>query len=193
MTAESDPSVLTSVLRRVSDNQEGAIEELADLVYADLHAMAEAHMRREFGAHAAGVTLQPTALANDTLMKLIKQRQKFDNRGHFFAIATKMMLRVLMDYHRQRGAAKRGGSWVRVSLDPERDGGADEPDAEVPALVKALEKLEKQYARKADVVKYRFLWGLSVAETAEALGVGPATVDRDWRFAKAWLAKELAE
>ncbi len=129
-------------------------------------------------------------------MKLINQRQRYDNRGQFFAIATKLMIRVLVDYTRQRKAAKRGGGWVRVSIDVDRHAAApqaEEQGAEISALVAALEKLENLDSRKADVVKLRVLWGLKIGEIAESLGIGRATVDRDWSFAKAWLKNEIEE
>lgn len=184
---------ITVLLRRVSAGQEGALNELAALVYDEMRAMAERHLRRAFGGKLGGVTLEPTALVNETFIRLIRQRQKFDNRGHFFAIATKLMLRVLMDYHRQRAAAKRGHAWVRVPLDPEEGNRAATGTGDIPALIDALQKLEKLDSRKAEVVKLRVLWGLSVGATAEALEVAPVTVARDWKFAKAWLAKELSE
>jgi RNA polymerase sigma factor (TIGR02999 family) len=128
-------------------------------------------------------------------MRLIRQRQKFDNRGQFFAIATKVMIRVLMDYIRERRAAKRGGGLVRLPWDADRltPTGSPDPDADLSSLVSALEKLEALDSRKAEVVKLRVLWGLSVDEVAETLGVGRATVDRDWSFARTWLRKELKE
>jgi RNA polymerase sigma factor (TIGR02999 family) len=146
----------------------------------------------------AGVTIQPTILANDTLMKLIRQRTKFDNAGHLFAIASRLMMRVLLDYHRARKARKRGGGLVQVSLDPDAsiaDADAAQSQADAPdieALNNALEKLAALDNRKSDVVKYRILWGLTVPQVAESLGIGVATVERDWAFAKAWLKKELS-
>lgn len=189
------PEDVTCLLRRLNDGEPAALDRLMDAVNDQLRAMARRHMDREFGRGQPGATLQPTALVNETFMKLIRQRQTYDNRGQFFAIATKLMIRVLMDYHRRRKAAKRGGGWVRVPLDD----GLDSPDkpggegTETPAIVDALEKLEKLDSRKADVVKLRVLWGLKNDEIAASLGVGRATVDRDWSFAKAWLKKEIAE
>jgi len=191
--SETRANDVTSLLQRVADGSAGALDELTAIVYDDLRAVADRHMRRVFGGRMGGITLQPTALVNETFLKLIKQRQRFDNRGHFFAIATKVMLRVLLDDHRRRAAAKRGGAWVRVAFDPEQDPRLARHSPEVPALVEALEKLEKLDSRKAEVVKLRVLWGLTLPEVARALGAARATVARDWKFARAWLAKELTE
>jgi RNA polymerase sigma factor (TIGR02999 family) len=140
-----------------------------------------------------GFSIQPTMLASDTLMKLIRQRERFDNRGHLFAIASRVMMRLLIDYHRARNAAKRGsGALVRVSLDPDQPASEAGDGIDVEALNAALERLAALDARKADVVKYRVLWGLTSAEIGRTLGVSVVTVDRDWAFAKAWLAKELS-
>jgi RNA polymerase sigma factor (TIGR02999 family) len=188
-----------ALLADVNAGADGAPDRLAAAVYDDLRAMARRHLAKDFGPGMAGVTIQPTVLASDTLMKLIRQRQAYDSAGHLFAIASRLMLRVLLDYHRERKAAKRGGGAARVSLDPEAagsangGGGADPRDAvDVEAVNGAIERLATLDARKADVVKYRVLWGLTVPEVAEALGIGRATVERDWAFAKAWLASELA-
>lgn len=183
---------LTVLLEDVHAGKQGAFDQLAARIYDDLHAMARAKLAKAFGPRMAGVTIQPTILVNDTLMKLIRQRQKFDNSGHLFALASTMMMRVLMDYHRQRQAQRRGGGAVRVSLDPQQaESSHDDGGVDVEALGAALEKLGNLDKRKADVVRYRILWGFTTAETAEALGVGIATVERDWAFAKSWLAKEL--
>jgi len=194
----SGTSDITALLQRVNQGQEGGLNELMTAVYDELRAIADRHLRHKFGSGLPGVTLQPTALVNETFLKLIKQRQKYDNRGHFFAIATKLMLRVLLDYHRARSARKRGGARLVVSIDPDRDvlvtGSREEgSEAEIPALVEALAQLEKLDSRKADVVKLRILYGLTVPEAAHSLGVGTATVERDWAFARAWLRKQLAE
>jgi RNA polymerase sigma factor (TIGR02999 family) len=129
-------------------------------------------------------------------MKLIRQRQQFDNAGHFFAIASRLMMRVLLDYHRERKAAKRGGSAIHVPLGSRHAGEIADSDAgrdvDVEAVNDVLEKLSKLDTRKADVVRYRILWGFTNREIADTLGVALATVERDWAFAKAWLAKELS-
>ena len=185
---------LTLLLRAANENRPGAVDDLASAIHDELRAMARRHLARDFGPNLAGVTIQPTVLANDTLMRLIRQRRQFDNTGHFFAIASRLMMRVLIDYHRERKAQKRGGGAVCVSLDPESNdpvAPSDDDDLDIEALEAALERLSDLGPRKADVVRYRVLWGMTVPETAEALGVAVATVERDWAFAKVWLAKEL--
>jgi len=185
------PTDLTSLIDDVSRGREGACDELAAAVYTDLRAMAERRLTRRYGRNLAGVTIQPTALASDTLIRLIKNRKRCDNRGHFFAIASREMMQALIDYDRHRRAAKRGGG-IRVSFDPVRhDLGERRQEADVEALAEALEQLAALDARKADVVRYRVLWELTADEIAEQLDMSRATVERDWAFARAWLAKEL--
>ena len=186
---------LTQKLEALNAGSPGAAEDVADAIYDDLRAMARQYLAREHGRDLPGLTIQPTCLANDTLMTLIRQRQKFDSSGHFFAIACRVMTRVLIDYHRERKAAKRGGA-LKVSLEPEHEeaaksNGGGESDVDVEAVEAALGRLEQLDRRKADVVRYRILWGFTVPQTAEALGVARATIERDWTFAKTWLAKEL--
>jgi RNA polymerase sigma factor (TIGR02999 family) len=176
-----------ALLNAVHAGQRDAQEKLAERVFDDLRAMA----RRKMGSGKQGATLQPTILASDTLMQLIRQRQKFDGPGHLFAIASRVMMRILVDYHRRRHALKRGAG-LRVSLDPDQMASPESSDVDVEALNAALEKLEKLDQRKADVVKYRVLWGLTMPEISDALQVALATVERDWAFARAWFAKELA-
>ena len=186
---------LTDLLQGVNAGRPGAVDNLSEAIHDHLRAMARRHLVRDFGPRMPGITIQPTVLANDTLMKLIRQRQQFDNAGHFFAIASRLMMRVLLDYHRERKAAKRGGSAVHVPLGTEHAGAIADSDAgravDVEAVDDILEKLSKLDPRKADVVRYRILWGFSNKEIADALGVALATVERDWAFAKAWLTKEL--
>jgi RNA polymerase sigma factor (TIGR02999 family) len=184
---------IPDLLRAVNAGQPGASDQLAAAIYDDLRAMAHRHLAKDFGPNMAGVTIQPTVLATDTLMRLIRQRQQYDNAGHVFAIASRLMMRLLLDYHRERKAQKRGGGAVHLTFDPECH---DEPetqcDADIEALDHVLAKLAALDPRKADVVKYRILWGLTVEEVASAMSLGRATVERDWSFAKAWLAKELS-
>jgi RNA polymerase sigma factor (TIGR02999 family) len=199
MTGEGEAE-LKQLLEGVNAGHAGAVDELSAAIHDHLRAMARRHLVRDFGPGMAGVTIQPTVLANDTLMKLIRQRQQFDNAGHFFAIASRLMMRVLIDYHRERNAAKRGGSAIHVPLGTDHAGQiadttgnpAEGPDVDAETVNAVLEKLARLDARKADVVRYRILWGLTNREIAETLGVAVATVERDWAFSRAWLAKELS-
>ena len=154
---------VTRLLREIEDGRDGAMERLMAVVYADLERVAEKHMRQRFGRGAPGVTLEPAALVNESWFQLIRQRCTYDNRGHFFAIATRVMLRVLTDYQRRRGAARRGGAMERVTLSlagaaASDRGAGPETLIGVDSLVAALERLETLDARKADVVKLRVVW-----------------------------------
>ena len=187
---------ITLMLREVEAGGEGALDKLMAVVYADLKRVAEAHLRRQFGDRAEVITLEPAALVNESFMMLIRQRKAYDNRGQFFAIATRMMLRVLVDYRRKHQAAKRGGAVTRIRLVLDERQVADERQRrvdpiELEELAEALERLESLDPPKADVVKMRVVWGLGVPEIAESLGVSVSTVERRWRFAKAWLADEF--
>lgn len=177
---------LTRLLADVNTGRDGASDILAAAVQAELRAMAERRLVREFGRNLPGVTIQPTLLADDTFMRLIKQRKKYDSSGHFFAIASLAMQRVLLDYLRIK--RKRP---VFLTLTPDVSKPAERRDVDVGAFYEAVRELARLDARKADVVQYRVIWGLTVAEIAEALNVGRATVERDWVFAKAWLSKKL--
>lgn len=184
---------LEPLLAALNSGQPGATDALCAAIHEQMRAMARRHLARD--GQDRQVTIQPTVLANDTLLRLIRQRRKFDNGGQFFALASRMMMQLLLDYHRQRKAAKRGGGAVHVTLDPERHDAAaaeHENEADVELVNAALEKLAALDQRKADVVRYRVLWGLTVPEISDAMGISVATVERDWAFAKAWLAKELA-
>lgn len=188
---------ITLLLREADAGREGALDELAAVVYADLERMAHSYLRKQFGDRARSITLDTSALVNESFLKLIRQRARFDNRGHFFAIATRMMLRVLVDYRRRRAAAKRGGADTHITLvldDHQIEGRAPAPGMdliEVEHLAMAFDKLEALSPRKADVVRMRVIWGLDLGQIAESLDVSPSTVDRDWRFSKAWLAEEV--
>ncbi len=197
----SDSNDITRLLHDADAGRDGAMQELMEAVYADLQGMAEKHMASRFGRGLPGVTLEPAALVNESFMKLIKQRKAYDNRGQFFAIATKVMLRVLVDYQRKRLAAKRGGGQKPVTLSLEGLGGpqqrldrlADQDCIGLNVLIGALDRLDALDSRKADVVRMRVIWGLEMREIAASLGISLATVERDWAFSKAWLAREASE
>ena len=187
---------ITVLLRRIDDGEHDALDELMGLVYDDLERMASSYLRRQFGERVNQITMEPAALVNEAFLKLIKQRKGFDNRGQFFAIATKLMLRVLTEYRRKKFAAKRGGEGKpRMTLAIERHAAtqAAEPlhEVEIDELAKVIEALDNLDPRRCEIVKMRVVWGMTVPEVAEALDVSPSAVDRDWRWAKVWMAEEL--
>jgi len=182
---------LTRLLARAQAGDDAAHNKIAALVYDQLRQMARRQLGRKLGPRLGGLTIQPTALASDALLRMLRQRQKLDSSGHFFAIASQEMQRVLLDYCRQRLASKRGGAAVVVSLSGGQDLADPRDGVDFIDFNDALEMLATYDRRKADVARYRLLWNMSIEETAEALGVGHATIERDWQFAKAWLAKQL--
>ena len=186
---------ITLLLREVEGGREGALDELMTLVYAELERMARSYLRKHFGDQEEAITLEPAALVNESFLKLIQQRNRYDNSGHFFAIASRVMLRVLIDYRRRRAASIRGASRTRITLvlDEHQVAGRERRTAviEVEQLADALQKLEALSPRKADMVKMRVIWGLDLQQIAESLDVSISTVSRDWRFAKAWLSEAV--
>ena len=164
-----------------------ACDRLMPLVYDELRRLAAQYMRSE----PVGHTLQATALVNEVYLRLVDvKRIQVEGRGHFFALAARMMRRLLVDSARARGNDKRGGRLRRVPLD-EASGVFAKSRLDFEALDDALLKLESIHPRKVQVVELRFFGGLSVEETAHALGVSGVTVMRDWHLAKAWLLREL--
>jgi RNA polymerase sigma factor (TIGR02999 family) len=159
------------------------------LVYDELRALAEDLFRRQ----PAGQTLQPTALVHEAYLRLVEtSRVPCQSRAHFIAVASKAMRQILIDRARSRRSAKRGGARERITLD-EAVAPAAERDVDLLALDEALEKLSGLDERKSRVVELRFFGGLTLAETAETLGVGRTTVSEDWRLARAWVARELVK
>jgi RNA polymerase sigma factor (TIGR02999 family) len=158
------------------------------LVHDELHRLASRHMRGERQGHV----LQTTALVNEAYVRLIDlSRVRWQDRAHFFAMASRVMRRILVDYARSRHYLKRSGGVQRVSLDEAAEV-SGERSADLVALDDALTALAVVDGRKSQIVEMRFFGGLSVEETAEALHVSVETVTRDWRIAKAWLLRELA-
>jgi RNA polymerase sigma factor (TIGR02999 family) len=187
----SSPQAVTDWLIAWSQGDEAALDQLIPLVHEELRRLAKRYMRRERGQRAAR-TLQTTALVNEAYLRLIDaQRVQWQSRAHFFAIAARLMRRILVDYARAQNYAKRGGGLPEVSLDDAPELAAERaPD--LVALDDALDALSRIDERKGRVVEMRFFGGLSVEETAEVLKVSPDTVMRDWRLAKAWLLRELS-
>jgi RNA polymerase sigma-70 factor, ECF subfamily len=171
---------------RLLDGQTGAADALVPLVYAELHDLAVHYMRGERADH----TLQPTALVHEAYMRLVDQRNaSWKNRSHFFGIAAQAMRRILVDHARRKRATKREGG-DRVTLD-ESVAEAPQRSVDLIALDDALLKLAALDPRQARVVELRFFGGLDIEQTAESLGISPATVKRDWTFARAFLQREI--
>ena len=178
---------ITALLIDWSNGDQTALEKLLPLVEKELHRLAHSYMRRESPDH----TLQTTALVNEAYLKLIDQKKtRWQNRAHFFGIAARIMRRILMNYARDQQRLKRGGGAIQVSLSEVAVISLSKTD-DLLALDEALERLAATDGRKAQVVELRYFGGLSVEETAEVLGVSDITVLRDWKFAKAWLLRDI--
>ncbi len=179
---------ITGLLLAWRRGDRNALDGLATVVQKELHRIAKRYM----AAQPAGHTLQTTALINEAYLRLIDaKRVNWQDRSHFLAACSQIMRRILVDYARTRGAAKRGGGALVAPLE-EAWVAAVEPNTDVVAVDAALETLAKFDPRKARVVEFRFFGGLSVQETAAALEISEETVMRDWRLARAWLARELS-
>ena len=179
---------ITELLRAWGDGDQQALEKLTPLVYKELHRVAHRYMADE----RAGHTLQTTALVNEVYLRLVYVRGvRWQDRAHFFAICARTMRRILIDFARSRQYQKRGGEAVSVTLD-EALGVSPEPAVDFVVLDDALNALGKLDPRKTQVVELRFFGGLNVEETAEVLKISPETVMRDWKFARAWLGRELS-
>jgi len=185
----SSPNDITALLVDWSNGDQLALEKLLPLVERELHRLAHSYMRREDPNH----TLQTTALINETYLRLVDQKKvQWQNRAHFFGIAAQIMRRILLNYARDQNRLKRGGRAIHVSLS-EATVMPAEKDRELISLNDALIRLEGIDERKARVVELRYFGGLSVEEVAEVLNLSPITVMRDWKFAKAWLAREMQD
>lgn len=178
---------VTELLLVWRGGDEAALARLTPLVHDELRRMAHRCMGGEHAQH----TLQTTALVNELYLRLVDARRvNWQNRAHFFAMAARLMRRVLVDAARSRRAGKRGGDVVRVTLD-EPAVAAPDRAADLLRLDEALEALATRDARKSQVVEMRFFGGLSLEEVAGVLGVSTKTVQRDWEFARAWLQREM--
>jgi RNA polymerase sigma factor (TIGR02999 family) len=183
------PAAITRLLVDWRGGDQAALEQLIPLVHDELRRLARRHMAHERVGH----TLQATALVNEAFVRLIDVRQvKWQDRAHFFAMSSRLMRRILVDFARSKGYQKRGGGAQKVSFD-EALVVTNEPGHDLVGLDDALNALAVFDARKAQVVEMRFFGGLSVEETAEALNVSVDTVMRDWKLAKAWLLRELKQ
>jgi len=205
LSAQNDPSPLTLALDELSGGGRGAFGKLIELAYSDLRGLAVRRLRDHPGAH----DLQPTELVSETVLRLLEQRNAYAGRDHFFAIATRLMLRVIIDRQRERLAAKRGGGRAPLSLDYAADGAAPlaeqitaelstlQPDTaaerETVRLGRALAEFHEENPRAAEVVTLHVVGEMPLPRVAEVLKVSFATVERDWRRAKDCLLEKLSD
>jgi len=177
------------LLVAVSGGDSHAAAQLLPLVYEELRKLAKARMSHE----ASGQTLEPTALVHEAYLRLLGDTNvEWDNRGHFFAAAALAMRRILVERARSRNRIKRGGGRGKVEL-TDAVLATEPPSEDLLVLDEALTRLEAYDKRKAEVVMLRYFAGLSIEDTAAALGVSPATVKNEWTFARAWLHREVAK
>lgn len=180
---------VTMLLGQLTRGNEGAASKLIPLVYDELRRLAGSYMHRERSDH----TLQPTALVHEAYLKLVEQRSvDWQGRAHFFAIAAQMMRRILIDHARAHLSEKRGAGEKPLPLD-EALAFAPEQSLKLVRIDQSLERLAQIDPRQSKIVELRFFGGLTVEQTAEALGIAPRTVKRDWNVAKAWLQGDLKE
>lgn len=178
---------VTGLLKEWSEGDASALDKLTPLVLSELRRLAHRYMSGESPGH----TLGTTALINEAYVRLVDgRRASWQNRAHFFGVCARLMRQILTDFARSRRAKKRGAGAARLSLDEAPEISAD-PRADLVALDEALDRLAEVDSRKSQVVELRFFGGLNAEETAEVLNVSPKTVLRDWKFAKAWLLREL--
>src|SRR5262245_2286901 len=181
------PSAVTELLQAWTDGDKEALEQLVPLVHQELHRLARHYMSGERPEH----TLQATALVNEAYLRLIRWKDvRWQNRAHFFGVAAQMMRRILVDYARSHRSAKGEAGRVHVSLDESAVVSKDEA-SHVIAVDEALKQLTAVSQRKAQIVELRFFGGMTVEETAEVLKLSPATVLRDWNYARSWLLREI--
>lgn len=184
--AENDPRNITRLLQRFDDGDPSAFDDLIPLVYDDLRRIAERRMRDE----AEGHTLTTTAVVHEAYLRLAEQDAAWENRSHFFAVASRVMRHILVDHARARNAEKRGGGAVAITLHDDLASAGD-PPVDLMALDEALQALEAVNERLVRVVEHRFFGGLSMEETAEVMQISPRTAARDWRRARAYLREML--
>jgi RNA polymerase sigma factor (TIGR02999 family) len=180
---------MTQLLRHATNGDRTALDALATALYEDLRRLAGRYMQGERPDH----TFQPTALVHEAFVRLIDQREVlWRDRAQFFALASRMMRRILVDHARSKGADKRGGDHRRLTIHAV-DQATPRPDIDLVALDEAMERLASLSELQARIVELRFFGGLTIDETAQVLDIGKRSVDREWACAKAWLYRELGD
>ncbi len=180
---------ITQLLSAAAQGDPGADAKLIAAVVQRLEQIASREMAACNNGRVDGLTMEPRMLAHDALLKILERPREFENRRHFFSYATSVMARAMIDYQRKRHAQKRGGDQLRVTMS-DISADSDFDLSEVPTVLTELEALDP---RKAELVGLRVFWGASMAEIADILDISESTAERDWRFARRWLAARLAE
>lgn len=181
------PEDVTELLQRIDAGNAHASEALLPLVYEELRSLARSRMARERGTQ----TLQATALVHEAYIRLVgNEDPKWDHRGHFFAAAAEAMRRIMVERARKKQRLKHGAEYQKTSLDPAEIYG-EEGDSRLLVVNELLDQLAASHPQKAEVVKLKYFVGFTNAEAAQALGVSEKTINRDWRFARAWILSEL--
>ena len=187
MEEPETPQEITLLLRKWSAGDNNALNRLVEIVYPELHRIAMRHLRQE----RPDPTLQCTALVHEAYLRLAQKKEpEWSDRSHFYAVASRIIRGILVDYRRAQGAAKRGGNDERVQLD-EAAGSSGADPVDLLDLDTALNELEQLDSQQARIVEMRFFGGLSIEETAHVLSISPATVKRDWLLAKTWIHRRL--
>ena len=182
-----DSKPVTRVLRAAVQGDRRAAEDLLPLVYDELRTLARARLKKV----PPGQTLQPTALVHEAYLRVVgREDPGWDGRGHFFAAAAQAMRDILVEYARRKMAKKRGGDRQRVATE-QAEPTFEPPSEDVLAIDEAVKRLERDDPRKGQIVNLRYFARLTTAETAEALGVSVGTIEREWRYIRAWLQREL--
>ncbi|MEM9553894.1 MAG: ECF-type sigma factor [Acidobacteriota bacterium] len=185
--SDTDDQPITRLLAELAEGADGAEDRLAEAVVERLEQIADRAMARSNRGSLDGLTLEPRVLAHDALLKLLEATHAFENRRHLFAYAGRIIDRAMLDYLRRRRAQRRGGDLVRVTL----SGLGSRETIDVERMPPALAELAELAPRPAEVVRLRVYWGATTDQIAEILGVSASSVERDWRFARRWLASRL--
>jgi RNA polymerase sigma factor (TIGR02999 family) len=183
---DAGPGQVTQLLKAMRAGDSRAADDLLPLVYAELHRLAKAYMRRERPEH----TLQATALINEAYLRLVREDADWNNRAHFIGVAANVMRRVLVDHARAHKAERRAGGLKRVEMSDDLSISIEQLD-EVALVDDALTKLAKVKPRQAEVVELRYFGGLTVEQIGDLLGIAPRSVKHDWSLARIWLFREM--
>lgn len=182
-------SPVSELLLHWGNGDRKALEAILPLVYNELRRLARYHLQQQRPNH----TLQTTALVHEAYLRLAEEKSlQVENRAHFLGVAAQLMRWILVDYERNRRAAKRGGGATRVTLDPSVAVHSQPPDVDLLTLDEALNRLSKLDQQQSQIIELRYFGGLSIEDTSEFLGISPATVKRSWSSARAWLLREMS-